>query len=213
MVGERTRLTVWVTARDAFSVALEALRDHKLRSFLTLLGVVISTTTLIVVMSVVNGMNVYIAEHVANLGTNTFVLHQFQWAQGFEGFLKARRRNQPIRMEDYDFLEQNLRGYEHMGALSQPTSGPPARYQSHSIDEITLNAVTASFVDVGREKIASGRYLNDTDYLHKARVCVIGQDVVEKLFPAVDPLGKEFAIGGIPFKVVGVAEKVGSTLG
>src|ERR1039457_448742 len=78
--------TLWVTAREAFWIALEALRSHKLRSFLTLLGVVIATTTLIVVMSVVNGMNLYIAEHIANLGTNTFVLHQFQWAQGFDSF-------------------------------------------------------------------------------------------------------------------------------
>src|ERR1035441_3282810 len=93
--------TLWVTAREAFWIALEALRSHKLRSFLTLLGVVIATTTLIVVMSVVNGMNLYIAEHIANLGTNTFVLHQFQWAQGFDSFLNARRRNKPIRMEDY----------------------------------------------------------------------------------------------------------------
>ena len=59
---------------------------------------------LIVVMSVVNGMNLYIADHIANLGTNTFVVHQFQWAQGFEEFLKAKRRNQPIRIEDYEFL-------------------------------------------------------------------------------------------------------------
>src|SRR5579871_2711733 len=97
-------LTLWVTAREAFWVALEALRTHKLRSFLTLLGIVIATTTLIVVMSVVNGMNLYIADHIANLGTNTFVLHQFKWAQGFDSYLKAMRRNQPIRMGDYEFL-------------------------------------------------------------------------------------------------------------
>src|SRR5579872_4403531 len=110
----RTRQSVsaWVTVREAFWVAMEALRSHKLRSFLTLLGVVIATTTLIVVMSIVNGMNVYIAEHIANLGTNTFVLHQFQWAQGFDSFLKARRRNKPIRMEDYDFLRDALQGYQ-----------------------------------------------------------------------------------------------------
>src|SRR5450756_2589940 len=59
-------ITIWVTAREAFWIALEALRGHKLRSFLTLLGVVVATTTLIVVMSVVNGMNLYIAEHIAN---------------------------------------------------------------------------------------------------------------------------------------------------
>jgi len=208
-----TYITAWVTAREAFGLALQALHGHKLRSFLTLLGIVISTTTLIVVMSIVNGMNVYIAEHVANLGTNTFVLHQFQWAQGFEGYLKARRRNLPIRLEDFDFLQQNLQGYLHMGGLSQPQPGPQARYRDRVIDEIVLSAVTPGFIDVGREKIASGRYINDTDYLHKLRVCVIGQDLVEKLFPSVDPLGREVALSGIPFRVVGVMEKVGSTLG
>src|SRR6202046_1056523 len=85
-VSKERRLTLWVTAREAFWVALESLRTHKLRSFLTLLGVVIATTTLIVVMSIVNGMHLYIADHIANLGTNTFVLHQFKWAQAYDEY-------------------------------------------------------------------------------------------------------------------------------
>jgi len=206
-------ITLWVTAREAFWIALEALRSHKLRSFLTLLGVVIATTTLIVVMSVVNGMNLYIAEHIANLGTNTFVLHQFQWAQGFDSFLNARRRNKPIRIEDYEFLRDNLHGYQQIGAFAQLVPNPPARYKSHVIDEIQLNGMTPSFVDIGREKVERGRYVNDADYQHNARVCVIGQDLVEKLFPNVDPLDKEVQLGGLPFRVVGVTEKVGSTFG
>jgi putative ABC transport system permease protein len=211
---ERARgITIWVTAREAFWIAVDALRGHKLRSFLTLLGVVIATTTLIVVMSIVNGMNLYIADHIANLGTNTFVLHQFQWAQSFDTYLKARRRNQPIRMEDYEYLRDNLQGYQHIGAFAQLSPNPPARYQGHLIDEITLNAMTPSFVDVGREKIELGRYINDTDYQHNARVCVIGQDLVDKLYPNVDPLGKEVQLGGLPFRVVGVTERVGSTFG
>src|ERR1700683_1309016 len=112
-------VSAWTTAREAFWVALESLRTHKLRSFLTLLGVVIATTTLIVVMSIVNGMNPYIADHIANLGANTFVLHQFKWAQGFDAFLNARRRNKAIRMEDYEFLKDNLRGYQEIGAMAQ----------------------------------------------------------------------------------------------
>src|SRR5579863_6422332 len=126
----------WVPAREAFWLALEALRTHKLRSFLTLLGVVVATTTLIVVMSVVNGMNLYIATHIANLGTHTFVLHQFLWAQGFDEFLKAKRRNQPIRVEDYEYLRDNLQGYQHIGAMAQLQPNPPARYKGHSIDEV-----------------------------------------------------------------------------
>ena len=205
--------TLWVTAREAFWIALEALRSHKLRSFLTLLGVVIATTTLIVVMSVVNGMNLYIAEHIANLGTNTFVLHQFQWAQGFDSFLNARRRNKPIRMEDYEYLRDNLQGYQEIGAMTVLNPSPPARYKGHVIDEIQLNAVTASFTNIGREKVEKGRYISDVDYQHNARVCVIGQDLVEKLFPNSDPLDKEVQLGGLPFRVVGITERVGSTFG
>ena len=210
---KRQRISVWITAREAFWIALAALHGHKLRSFLTLLGVVIATTTLIVVMSVVNGMNLYIADHIANLGTNTFVLHQFQWAQGFESFLKARRRNLPIRVDDYEYLKDRLQNYEHIGALANLNPSPIARYKSHRIEEITLNGLTASFADIGREKIQYGRYVSESDYQRSARVCVIGQDLVEKLFPNVDPLEKEVLIGGLPFRVIGVAERVGSTFG
>jgi putative ABC transport system permease protein len=211
--AQRHGVTVWVTAREAFWIALEALHSHKLRSFLTLLGVVVATTTLIVVMSVVNGMNLYIAEHIANLGTNTFVLHQFQWAQGFDSYLKARRRNKPIRVEDYEFLRDSLRGYQQIGAFAMLLPRPPARHKGHLIDEVNVNGMTPGFVDIGREKVESGRYISDTDYQHNARVCVIGQDLVEKLFPGVDPLDKEVSLGGLPFRVVGVAQKVGSTFG
>jgi putative ABC transport system permease protein len=210
---ERQGVSVWVTAREAFWVAMEALRSHKLRSFLTLLGVVIATTTLIVVMSIVNGMNVYIADHIANLGTNTFVLHQFKWAQGFDSFLKARRRNKPIRMEDYEFLRDSLQGYERIGAFAQLNPSPQARYKGLVIDEIRLQGMTPSSIDIGREKVEYGRYINDADSQHNSRVAVIGADLVEKLFPSVDPLDKELLLAGIPFRVIGVTERVGSTFG
>jgi len=206
-------MSLWVTAREAFRLALESLGAHKLRSFLTLLGVVIATTTLIVVMSIVNGMNVYIADHIANLGTNTFVVHQFKWAQGFDSYLKARRRNQPIRMEDYEYLRDSLHDYQHIGAMTQLQPQPTARYKGRVIDEINVSAMTPSFVDIGREKIQYGRYINDSDYQHNARVCVIGTDLVDKLFPNVDPLDKEVQLGGLPFRVVGVTERQGSTFG
>ncbi|HMD86357.1 MAG TPA: ABC transporter permease [Terriglobia bacterium] len=203
----------WVPAREAFWLALEELRTHKLRSLLTLLGIVIATTTLIVVMSVVNGMNLYIATKIANLGTNTFVLHQFMWAQAYEEYLKAMRRNRPIRLEEYEYLRETLVGYEAISALAQPGTMPEARYGGHSIDEVTLSGITSSHAYIGREKVAYGRYITDQDYHHNTRVCFIGQDIVEKLFPSVDPIGKELTVGGHNFSVVGVAEKVGSAFG
>jgi putative ABC transport system permease protein len=202
-----------VGAREAFWIALEALRAHKLRSFLTLLGVVIATTTLISVMAVVNGMNVYIAEKVANLGANTFVVHQFQWAQGFDSYLKARRRNQPIRMEDFAYLNDNLQGYRALGALSALQPQPKAKYRGVLMEDVQVNGMTPSFVDIGREKVERGRYISESDYQHNARVCFIGSDLVEKLFPNTDPLDKEVMLAGIPFRVIGTGEKVGSILG
>ena len=147
----------WVPAREAFWLALEELRTHKLRSFLTLLGIVIATTTLIVVMAMVNGMNLYIATKIANLGTNTFVLHQFKWAQSYETYLKAIRRNRPIRLEEYEYLEDTLSGYEAMSAIAQLAISPEARYGGHSIDEVSLLGITASHAYIGREKVAWGR--------------------------------------------------------
>ena len=202
-----------VPAREAFWLALEELRTHKLRSFLTLLGIVIATTTLIVVMSVVNGMNLYIATRIANLGTNTFVLYQFMWAQPYETYLKALRRNRPIRMEEYEYLSDTLNGYEAISAIAQVQNRPQARYAGHTMDEVRLMGVTSSHAYIGREKVAWGRYVTDQDYRHNTRVCFIGQDLVDKLFPSVDPLGKELTVGGHNFTVVGVAEKVGSTFG
>jgi putative ABC transport system permease protein len=202
-----------VSAREAFWIALEALRAHKLRSFLTLLGVVIATTTLISVMAVVNGMNVYIAEKVANLGANTFVVHQFQWAQGFDSYLKARRRNQPIRMEDFAYLRDSLEGYRALGAMSILQPQPKAKYRGVLMEDVQVNGMTPSFVDIGREKVDRGRYISESDYQHNARVCFIGSDLVEKLFPNTDPLDKEVMLAGIPFRIIGTGEKVGSILG
>jgi putative ABC transport system permease protein len=205
--------SVWVTAREAFWIALEALRAHKLRSFLTLLGIVIATTTLIVVMSVVNGMNLYIADHLANLGTNTFILHQFKWAEGFEAFLKARRRNKPIRLEEYEYLKENLQGYKNIGAGARLQPRPQARYKGTTIDEVDFSGETPSIIDIGKQNVAYGRYFTESDYAHDATVCFIGQDVVDKFFPGTDPLGKEVLIQGSPFRVIGVAERLGATFG
>ena len=209
--GEHSSL--WFTAREAFAIAVESLRTHKLRSFLTLLGVVISTTTLIVVMSVVNGMNQYIADHIANLGANTFILTKYQWAQGYEDWLKARKRNKAVRLDDYDFLKQNLPGFKQVGAEADFWPQPDAHYKGQVDEEVDLGGFTPSMIDIGEAKVEEGRYMTESDYLHSATVCFIGHDLVDKFFPNTDPLGKEILVRGIPFQVIGVAEKIGTTFG
>ena len=204
---------VWVTAREAFWIALEALRTHKLRSFLTLLGVVIATTTLIVVMSIINGMNLYIADHFANLGANVFILDQFKWTSSYEEWLKMQRRNKPIRIEDYQFLKDNLPSYKNIGALAGVWPRPTVRYQDHIVYDVGLRGVTPSMIDIGQEQVESGRFFTESDYTHSVMVCFLGQDLVSEFFPTVDPIDKVITINGLPFRVVGTARRIGTTFG
>lgn len=209
----RAATSVWVTAREAFWIAIEALRAHKLRSFLTLLGVVIATTTLIVVMSVINGMNLYIATHIANLGANVFILDQFNWATSDEEWLKERRRNKPIKLEDYSFLKENLRGYKNIGATAWFRNSFAVRYEGRAMYDVQIRGETPSMIDMEQEQVGTGRYFSQAEYEHSAPVCFIGRDLVDEFFPNVDPLGKVIEVDGLPFRIVGVAQKIGKTLG
>ncbi|HEV2498234.1 MAG TPA: ABC transporter permease [Terriglobia bacterium] len=203
----------WFTLREATGIALSELRAHKLRSFLTLLGIVISTATLIVVMSVVSGLNLYIATHVANLGTNTFIVSEYKWASGYEEFLKARLVNRPVRLDEYEFLRDNLESYDHIGASANLSPAPDVKYGRQDIESVVVSGVTPSLIGIGSTEVSFGRYITDSDLQHRSMVCFIGNDLLEKFFPNVDPLGKEIIIRGIPFQVIGVAKKIGSTFG
>jgi len=210
----RTGAGGWVTAREAFWIALEALRAHKLRSFLTLLGVVIATTTLIVVMSIINGMNLYIADHIANLGANVFIVHRYQWAQSYETWLKARRRNKPILIEEFEFLKETVRDYKNIGAEASTWSDDnTARYQGHALYDVDISGETPNMIDIGQQKVDAGRYITESDYRHESMVCFIGRDIVDGFFPSVDPVDKEILVKGLPFRVIGVAQKIGTTFG
>src|ERR1700693_4777266 len=97
-----------VAVRETFWIALDTLRAHKLRTFLTLLGVILAVTTLVAVISVLNGLNVYVADKVANLGANAFVLDRIGIVTNFQEWYKARKRP-PFQMEDLDALRAGMK--------------------------------------------------------------------------------------------------------
>ena len=212
--AKRQVANLWTAAREAFWIAIEALRAHKLRSFLTLLGVVIATTTLIVVISVINGMNLYIQDHVANLGANVFILDRFNWANtSDEEWVREQRRNKIIQLTDYEFLKDSLHGYKAIGAETGIRPRPDARYEGQTLYEIEVGGETPDMINIGQEKVQEGRYFSEAEYDHSAQVCFIGQDLVNKFFPSTDPIDKVIEIGGQPFRVVGTAVPLGSTFG
>jgi len=197
--------------REPIGVALETIRAHKLRSFLMLLGIIISVSTLILVISLISGVNGYIADRVANLGSNVFLVARFPLITDLEEFIKASRRNKVITWDDYESLHDNLKLPRRVGA-QMDTSGK-SHVGSQSIEDTSIRGVTANIGEIDVEEPIEGRYVSDGDDQNRAMVTMIGNDLAKKLFPYVDPIGREVWLDGRPFTVVGVAKPLGTVFG
>ena len=195
---------------ESIKLALDTLRAHKLRSFLTLLGIIIAVTTLIAVVSVIEGMNRYIAERVANLGSNVFVVTRFGVITSAKEWAQAQKRRR-ITMEDYEGLRDNLKLAGSVGALAWWRADVKAGNQS--LYEVSLCGVTPNMIHIGNEQVDFGRYISESDFEHRSNVAFVGRDVSDGLFPGVNPLGKMLAIQGQTFEVVGVAKRIGTVFG
>ena len=200
-----------VLLREPVSVALETLRAHKMRSFLMLLGIILSVSTLIVVIALISGVNRYIADRVANLGSNVFLLTRFPIITDVEEYVKANRRNKKVTWDDYEALRANMKLPERVG-VELRASGK-VRAGSQSLEDCSIRGVTANMVDIDIVTPADGRYISEGDDQSRALMTMIGQDVATKLFPNVDAIGREILIDGRPFQVVGIAKPIGSVLG
>jgi putative ABC transport system permease protein len=197
--------------REAGGLALQTLREHKMRSFLTLLGIILSVATLIVVIALINGVDRYIGERVATLGTNVFQVTRFPLITNAQQFVKVTRTNKIITWEDYEFLRDNLKLPLRVGVQSGASTRVSAG--TVSIDQIALRGVTANIGDMAIVQPAVGRYLIDAEDTHHSAVTMIGPDVADKLFPGLDPLGRTVEIDGRPFTVVGVGKPLGTAFG
>jgi putative ABC transport system permease protein len=197
--------------REPIGVALETLRTHKMRSFLMLLGIVLSVSTLIMVVALISGVNLYVSNRIANLGSNVFLVLRFPIITDMDELVKATRRNKPLTWEDYLFLRDNSKLALRVGAQASHLGRTKAHGQT--VEDTTVNGVTANIGDMKTEGPASGRYITDTDNQHRSPVALIGTDIAEKLFPGVDPIGKELDVDGRPYQVIGVGKPIGTVLG
>jgi putative ABC transport system permease protein len=200
-----------VPLREPVGVALETLRAHKMRSFLMLLGIILSVSTLIVVVALISGVDRYIADRVANLGSNVFLLTRFPIITDVEEFVKANRRNKKVTWDDYESLRENMKLPLRLGV--ELRTGGKVRMGSQSLQDCNIRGVTANMGEIDIVEPADGRYISDGDDQSRAQVTMIGNDVATKLFPNVDPIGREVWIDGRPFQVVGIAKAIGSVLG
>lgn len=206
---ERFRRT-WLTFMETVKLSLDALRAHKLRSFLTLLGVILAVTTLIFVMSVISGLNFYVADRVANLGANVFIVHRFGIITSQEEYIKAQKRPL-INEEDYVRLRESMKLAKAVAA--EEDHNVEVRSGNQTMENTMMMGATANFADVRNLNIAEGRFITEADEEHRSEVVFVGPDVVSKFFPNVDPIGKTIRVQTHTYEIVGVAEPLGSAFG
>ncbi|MFI5057675.1 MAG: ABC transporter permease [Candidatus Acidiferrales bacterium] len=197
--------------REPVGVALETLRAHKLRSFLLLLGIILSVSTLIVVIALIAGVNRYIADRVANLGSNVFLVTRFPIITEVEELVKATRRNKIVTWDDYEALRDNLKLPQRVGV--EVRTSAKVRAGTQSIEDTSIRGVSANMGEIDVEEPADGRYISDGDDRNRAAVTMIGAELATKLFPSLDPVGRDVLIDGRPFEIVGVAKPIGTVFG
>ena len=199
-----------VTMVETLKLSLDALRAHKLRSFLTLLGVILAVTTLVAVMSVVAGLNFYVADKIANLGANVYILNRFGIITSNDAWVKAQKRPL-ITMEEFQSLKGGMRTTSQIAAVLGTSSD--VRSGNELLEDVNIDGVTANYSEVRNFNVAAGRLLTEADETHHSPVCFIGADLVRKFFYNVDPIGKTIRAGSHSYEVVGVASLIGSAFG
>jgi len=197
--------------RDIFRLAFAALTAHKLRTALTLLGLVIGVTSLILVMTLIQGANWYVEAKIANLGTDIFQVSKAPLAStDFNEILRARK-HRDITPDDWRAIEDRCRGCVAVGA--QAVTFGRISGGAQSLADVTLRGETSNMAWISTLEIEDGRFFYDGEERVAAAVAVIGDKVGERLFPGRNPLGKPIRIAGEEFTVIGKTERIGSVLG
>jgi len=196
---------------EAVSIATSSLWAHKLRSVLTLIGVVIGVTSVIAVVSLINGANQYVATRVFRLGADVFGLSkQPSIITNVDDFLEFQKRKR-ITYEDFEAARDLCNSCKDVGAALG--GRVEAKSGLNSLKDTNLRAWTPQMAELYDVDLVAGRHITETDLRDAAPICVIGQDLVENLMPGVDPIGKEIRWNNTPCQVIGVGKKEGSSLG
>jgi putative ABC transport system permease protein len=195
---------------ELFSEALRAIRTHALRSFLTLLGIVIGVATLVGVISVISGLNLFVRDKLFGLAPDVLIVTKFGIIRSHEEFLDAVKRPD-VTWEDYQRLRVDLHKAEQVAVRVESTA--PATYRDHRLGTVRINGTTANFASLMNLDIAAGRYFLDSEARTAQAVAVIGWDVKDELYPHLDPIGRDILLDGVPFRVIGLLTQQGKTLG
>ncbi len=196
---------------EAVRIATASLWAHKMRSVLTLLGVVIGVTSVIAVVSLVSGLNRYVAEKVVGLGADVFMINRSpsiitnvdQWA--------AAQKRRKFHYDDYVALRDACQSCEAVAGNMQKRG--QVKYGTNYLSDTNIVGFTHEMPEVLSRELAEGRYFTQLDDERGAPVCDVGFDIVDKLLPGSNPLGKQIRVDTGTCEVIGVAKKRGSVMG
>jgi ABC-type antimicrobial peptide transport system permease subunit len=189
---------------DDLRLALDTLRNHKFRSFLTVLSVLVGIATVIVVASAFAGLDQQFAEAARDFGTRTLFIFKFQVGMKFT-LSREERLRKPLAYEDAVAIREECPAVERVAVEKYLWSmGPPSlRYKGGEVRNYTFLGATIDDFAVVNDNLGDGRFFTDIDNLHRRQVAVIGSDIVKRLFAGQDPIGKVLRIGNSSFEVVG----------
>jgi putative ABC transport system permease protein len=206
--------TIYTFYADAARIALQSIFAHKLRAFLTLIGIIIGVASVVVVGAAISGLNTYVMEKVtAILGTNHFMIARMA-AHGNvseEEWEKRNRRNKRLEIEDYEWVRDRCVACSEVGAQMQRQVD--LSHEGEKMYGTQVQGCTANMASIEEKTVAEGRFFLPQEVETAAEVIVIGNDIREKFYPGVDPVGRMLSVRGIPLQVVGVEEKRGSMFG
>jgi putative ABC transport system permease protein len=200
-------------AKELFTQAMTTLWSHKFRSFLTVLGVVIGTATVIGVASLAKGLEAGVKEQVEQFGSNVAFVSRFGGGPRNRDFTEEERKRKPITLEDAVALSQLPSALAASPILVPPELPPPVKFRNNEVRTPQVRGVWSSYADTREVSIARGRFFTDTEDHHSIEVAVIGHDIAEKLFTGFEPLDKDIQVGNKVFRVIGVLEKAKSPFG
>ena len=205
----RPTTAFWEAAR----IALDSLRKNKLRSFLTLLGIILATTTLISVTALIHGMNVYIAEKVSNMGADGFRVVRMAWFGPWDPkkFMEMQKRNPEIKPVEYEFIKAKTLLVNGLGMVA--SRRVRVSYKGISTPDVDLQGVTEDIASINNVQVETGHSITPEEARRHAPVAFIGNDLRVRFFEGVEPAGKTILIENRPYEVIGVAKTLGSVFG
>lgn len=199
---------------EGVRIALKALLENKLRTFLTLLGNIVGTMSVIAVVSLIGGIDDYIREEVANEGSNVFTVERVNFLEAItdlDEFLEALARNKRILLEDADYLRKNIPSASSVGAAADNRSS--MSYRDNWVDRAEVRGRSVQYPVIENVKLYAGRHLSRLEIKRSNKVAVIGWDVYKNLFDGRSPIGRTLKIGREHFEVIGIAEDRGTVFG